>query len=338
MFDQAILSGATPAITAAEATDLLTDRWGLQNVFVSPLGSERDQNFKVDSDTGRYVLKIANQAERTGLTRLQSRAIQHVAAVDPSVPVQRIVPTRAGADDTFAHGSTVRLLTWMDGIPLHLTTSTTAQRASVAAGHARLVVALSGFTSEESSPDLQWDIRHTARLRDRLDTVPADLRAPVEAGLERFDRYAAPRLASMRRQYVHNDMQPHNVIVAERNTDKLAGILDFGDIVRTPVACDLGVAGAYHVLSGDHPLQTVGEYVAAFHAVRPLDDAELEAIPALIIARQVTTIVITSGRALTHPENAAYILRNRNIVRAGLMQLLPVSQAEAVGYLRSVCQ
>jgi Ser/Thr protein kinase RdoA (MazF antagonist) len=128
------------------------------------------------------------------------------------------------------------------------------------------------------------------------------------------------------------------VVVETEDTDRLSGLIDFGDMVRTPVACDVGVACAYHVLPADHPLRTVAEYVAAFHAVRPLTDAEIEVLPSLILARQITTIVISGRRALTHPGNAAYILRNRPLVAAGLAQLLPVSQDQAVEYLRSACR
>jgi len=337
-FDEKVLTGVTPAFTAAQVQELLREHWGLAARSVSPLDSERDQNFKVDGDAGRYVLKIANSAEAPALTNLQTRAIRHVAATDAEVPVQRIVPTRTGSDSAFADGSTIRLLTWLNGIPLHLTPGGSAQRQSVAAGHARLVRALREFTSDSPPPVLQWDVKHAAKLRDGLDAVPQDLRESVEAALERFVRHAAPKLAGMPHQYVHNDMQPHNVVVDAQNTDRLSGILDFGDMVCTPVACDLGVACAYHVLPGSHPLQTVADYVAAFDAVRPLSDVELETLPALIMARQITTIVITSRRALTHPENAPYILRNRPIIKSGLEQLLPMSQDQAVEYLRSICR
>jgi len=338
VFEQEVLTGVTPAFTDAQVFAVLREHWGVEASLVTPLGSERDQNFEVLGPAGRHVLKIANRAEAPALTRLQTRAIRHVAAADPGVPVQRIVATLAGADAASAQGSTIRLLTWLDGIPLHLTARTSAQRVSVAAGHARLVRALEGFVSDAESPTLQWDVRHAARLRDRLDAVSSDLRESVEAALERFVRYAAPQLAQMPHQFVHNDIQPHNVVVDARDTDRLSGILDFGDMVCTPVACDLGVACAYHVLPGPHPLSTVGDYVRAFHAVRPLGDAEFEALPALILARQATTIVITSGRALTHPQNAPYILRNRALVGSGLAQLLPVSHERAVDYLRSVCR
>ena len=337
MVDAAVLSAQVPAFGVAAARELLREHWALEPLSLVRLPSERDQNFRVDTAAGRYVLKIANRAEPAGVTRLQTAALRHVAACDPDVPVPRVMPTGAGAHEAFVDGSTVRLLTWMHGVPWHLAPASRAQRRSVATGHARLVLALGGFASDQRPAELQWDVQHAAKLRDQLDVVPAELRRAVEAALDCFEARAAPMLARLPRQFVHNDIQPHNVVVDAQDTDRMSGILDFGDFAYTPAVCDLGVAAAYQVLPGAHPLETVGEYVAAFHAARPLEACELEALPALILARQATTIVITSRRALTHADNAAYILRNQPATRSGLAQLLPLGYDDVVAYLRSVC-
>jgi hydroxylysine kinase len=338
MVEAAVLSSEVPAFSVEEALDLVRRHWALEPAAVSRLASERDQNFRVEAGSGRFVLKIANRAEPPGVTRLQTAALRHVAASDPTVPVPRVLPTRSGDHEAIAAGSTIRLLTWMDGLPWHLTPASRAQRQSVAAGHARLVLALADFVSDTPSADLQWDVQHAGRLRGQLGVVPPELRAGVAAALDCFEARAAPLLARLPRQFVHNDIQPHNVVVDQNDTDRMTGILDFGDLVQTPVACDLGVAAAYHVLPGGHPLQTAAEYIAAFHAVRPLSSDEFEALPALILARQATTIVITSRRALTHAANAAYILRNQPTTRAGLAQLLPLGYDAVVDYFRRACR
>lgn len=337
MSDAAVLTVAPPGLTDGQALAVLERHWGLRAVTLGRLASERDQNFRVEAASGRYILKIANAAEPASVTRVQTDLIGYVGRRDPTLPVPRVVPTRTGELLATEHGSSVRLLTWLEGIPWHLTPRTRRQRESIAAGHARLVQAMAGFATAAPAPVLPWDIQHAASLRGHLDAVRPGWRGAVADALERFDRHAAPLLARLRRQYVHNDLQPHNVVVSEADPDRLSGILDFGDMVLAPIACDLGVAGAYHVLPGAHPLETVGEYVRAFHAHCPLTQDELQALPALVMARQVTTIVISSWRAGTHPENAAYIVRNQPVAIAGLLQLLPLPHDAAVAYFRSLC-
>jgi hydroxylysine kinase len=338
LFEGSVLVEPTPTFGIEQTLHLLDRNWDLKVLSVSPLGSERDQNLMIDSDTGRFLLKIANCTESPAITRLQSGVLMHVATRDPSIPLQRVVPTRSGETEVHVNGSAVRLLTWLEGVPLYRTERSRRQRISVATGHAKLALAMGAYDSDTSPPAIQWDIQHTGSLWDALASVPRGLLEPVQTALELFDKHASSKLPALARQLVHNDIQPYNLVVAESCTDCLCGILDFGDMACAPIACDLGVASAYHVLPGDHPLQTVGEYIAAFHSVRSMSEDELAILPALIVARHATTIVITSLRAAAHPNNAQYILRNRPSAESGLSQMLSVAHAEAVDYLRSVCQ
>ena len=115
---------AASAVPEALAQRLAAEHYGLI-AAVHRLDSERDQNFRLRSLSGReYVLKIANPAEDRAVTNLQTEALLHLAAADPGLPVPRIFPARNGMtelDVTFDDGSTrvVRLLSYLAGTPMH---------------------------------------------------------------------------------------------------------------------------------------------------------------------------------------------------------------------------
>ena len=136
----------------------------------------------------------------------------------------------------------------------------------------------------------------------------------------------APHLAMCRWQVVHNDLNPHNVLVDAKNPDRIAGVLDFGDMVRTPLVCDLGVAASYQVEPAA-ALESLVGFTAAYHRVLPLTPLELSLVPDLTATRMLTTICITSWRAARYPENSAYILRNYPSARAGLLALAALTRA-----------
>ncbi|MEY3961045.1 MAG: hypothetical protein RIR14_1699 [Pseudomonadota bacterium] len=119
---------------------------------------------------------------------------------------------------------------------------------------------------------------------------------------------------------VHNDLNPHNVLVDEADPDRISGVLDFGDMVRTALVCDLGVAASYQV-DPAKPLESLVEFTAAYHRILPLTEQELRLVADLTMARMLTTISITSWRAAKYPDNAPYILRNFPLARAGLLAL-----------------
>ena len=331
-----LLTSPPPALRVAEVAALVARHWGLYGEF-APLTSERDLNFRLTGDAGRFVVKIANSAEPVEQTRFQNRALRHVAARDAGLPVPRVVAALDGADDVLLpSGHLMRVITWLDGTPLHMARGGAAQRQALAQGLARLTLALQGFDDPAADHLLLWDIKNAARLRPMLPLVPdADLRAICEGVLDRFDALA-PALAGLRWQVVHSDLNPHNVLVAPDDPDRLAGIIDFGDMVRTPVICDLAVACAYEI-DREGPLASLVEFAAAYHRLNPLTAAERDMLFDLTATRMVTTVAITGWRAAEYPQNRDYILRNYPSARAGLMALAAVPREDALAALATAC-
>jgi Ser/Thr protein kinase RdoA (MazF antagonist) len=81
----------------------------------------------------------------------------------------------------------------------------------------------------------------------------------------------------------------------------VAGILDFGDTVRSARVCDLAVALAYLVPDGPRPWPGVDAFTAGYESVVPLTDRERALVPMLIAARTIMRTVI--NRAL-NPDDA----------------------------------
>jgi hydroxylysine kinase len=332
------LNTAPPAVPMAAAIGILAREYGMAARGLTPLTSERDTNFKVETDKGLFVLKFANAGERPDVTRLQTAALLHLQAQAPNLPVPRVLPTLSGTMETEWNGSMVRVLSWLEGLPLHMAPHSTMQRQSIARGAAGMGKALSNFHFPGGEQDLQWDIQHALRLRADLHAVEPDGRPLVVEALERFETHAAPLMPKLRRQFVHGDLNPYNLLVNPQNPDEVTGILDFGDMVKTPLVTDLAIAAGYHAAKGDDVMQSLAEFIAAYHEILPLEAREIGILPELIMARFVTTLVITSWRAKAYPENSVYILRNAPAAWAGLRQVLSVPRDEAVSHFMKACR
>ncbi len=336
------LSAPPPAFTVAQAKVLAHDYFGLDG-DVSALTSERDANFRVRAKAGTFVLKIANPAEAPEVTNLQTMALLHVAKVDPGLKVQRVLPALSGRHEEILRDAEgrpmiLRLFTYLEGQPLHLAPRSAAQRRGIGADLARLGLALREFRHEAAGHELVWDIKHAARLWQYLPHIEgADRRALVERILKAFKDFVAPVLPDLRAQFVHNDLNPHNVLVEEGDPDRVAGILDFGDMVMTPLVNDLAIASAYQLSLEGNPLTEAGDLIGAYHTVNPLLPVEIELLYDLIGARMATTAAITSWRAARYPENRDYILRNAPRAWAGLEAFAALPRKQAQEYLRRIC-
>ncbi len=317
-----LLSHAPPAVSAEAAAGIAARVFGVSGALRA-LTSERDANFHIRLDSGEQaLLKITNAAEDRAVTEMQTAALAHLAAVAPDLPVQRVCATRDGAPwqvvALAGHEHIVRLLTYLDGTMLHAARPGPGLHRAIGAMLARLALGLRGFFHPAAGHVLQWDIKQAGRLHPMLEAVAEpDLRARLAAHLDRFDARIAPRLPHLRAQVVHNDFNPHNLVVDAAGT-RVTGIIDFGDMVHTPTVCDLAVACSYHLTDGAAPLARVAELVAGYAAVLPPEDEELDLLPDLIRLRHITTLAITAWRARRYPDNAAYILRNAAASRRGL--------------------
>jgi Ser/Thr protein kinase RdoA (MazF antagonist) len=263
-------------------------------------------------------LKLANPAEPATVTQFQTRALLHLETT--ALPVPRVMRTTAGATEVQTPHGILRLLTYLEGQPLHLAPKSMAQRASIGQAAAHLSLGLQGFSDPASRQDLQWDIRHAARLRPLLPDIAADLRLLCAQTLDIFEQTVLPHLPNCRWQVVHNDMNPHNLLTDPADPTRIAGILDFGDMVETPLICDMAVAASYQV-DPDAPLHSLQAFARAYHAILPLTPLEQTLFAHLTAARMLTTLAIASARAARYPDNAPYILRNVPSASAGLRAL-----------------
>ncbi|TEA78819.1 phosphotransferase [Allopusillimonas ginsengisoli] len=336
------LKTSPPDFSVGQAVALVQRHYGMQ-AQATQLTSERDQNFRMRTADGQlFVLKIANTAECHEVATFQTAALNHVAQVDPGLPVPRVIRTMDGQHNFLipvgSQQAVVRMLSYLEGEPLYKAPKSRQQRFNIGQLSARLSLALRDFQHRAASHEILWDIENASHLRQLLVHIPDENnRALAERFLRRFDANVMPVLPLLRTQVVHNDLNPHNLLVDPENRDRVAGILDFGDMVRTALINDVAITASYLLSTEGNPLAPVVDMLQGYQSVSRLEWTEISLLVDLIATRYVMNVAITGWRAARYPENKAYILRNNEAAWAGLRCLDACSLSDLQHYLRTEC-
>ena len=315
MDGQSVLEAPPPRFSAEEIATIATELFGLHGP-ARDLGSERDQTFLIDDGAGSGVLKISNLGEDPAVLDLETAAILHVACVDPGLPVAKPRPAAAGGEGLAAYRPVVQ---GADGT--HFVRLFERREGRVggpelddcavfdyAGTHARLNQALRGFFHPAAGRKLLWDLRNALELRTHTRAIADPARRKlVENVLDRFERRAAPRWPGLRAQVVHGDVSLDNVLLDER--DRIAGIVDFGDIGHTAQVADfaIGLASLLRGRSSADVFRVARIAIDGYSSRTPLELEELDVLADLVATRLAAIVTISAWRSQRYPDNAKYI-------------------------------
>jgi 4-aminobutyrate aminotransferase-like enzyme/Ser/Thr protein kinase RdoA (MazF antagonist) len=296
------LVGNAPRFTALEASRLAASVYGIDGAAF-PLPSERDRNFRI----GDYVLKIANPAETREFLELQNTVLDLLRGADTGLEWPQVVPARSGERIVEAGGHLIRLLTWIPGVCFAEVPHNPELLVSLGHALARMDLALAGFDHPAAHRVFHWDLRQAGLARAHLRLTPEARRPLVEPV---FDAWAKIDWRALPASVIHGDANDYNVL-ADPEGARVVSVLDFGDMVYSATVCNLAVAIAYAMLGRQDPIAAAARVVTAYREIRPLSDAELDALYPLAAARLAMSVCYCASQAAEAPDNEYLNISNR---------------------------
>ncbi len=294
----------TPRFDAVTAAQIADEVFGISGA-AHPLPSERDQNFALTTErTERYVLKFANSAEDYDVLNCQNAALEHVSKHSPQLAIPRLVRARNGANIAMARDGNggqflVRLMTWMSGETYrNATPHNEALLASLGTRLADLDAALRHFQHRAMHRSLHWDLKHLPLALKHLPLLLPRRRDIVQQLSRSW--FTIPWHA-LRTSVIHGDPNDDNVLVHD---GRVAGFLDFGDLVHSAVVCDLALATAYAMLDQPNAIAAAAHIARAYTKVYPLTEPEVEALYPLILSRLCMSVCYSAHNAIAKSGDA----------------------------------
>ncbi|MCA9986247.1 MAG: aminotransferase class III-fold pyridoxal phosphate-dependent enzyme [Anaerolineales bacterium] len=333
-----------PEISPAQAAEWAESQYGLTGRFTH-LPSERDQNFRIDTDNGeRYVFKIANAAESTAVVDFQTHILQELAARAPELAAPRVIQTKTG--EPYAWVTTpagvahiVRVLSFVPGEIVEPQPRSATQWRDLGRFLARLDLAMRGLFHPAARNEHPWDLTRASALIPHIEHIPeAAAREHVTAIMSHFRDVVEPQLATLRHQIIHADAHGRNCLALPENPDAICGILDFGDMVFAPLIFELAIAADLYGLPVDEAVASLGQMVAGYDEVLPLEEAEIDLLYDLVLTRMATTVTIVAWRRAARGDLAEIHASIEPAFWQSIADLRALGRAEVCRRLRQACR
>jgi 4-aminobutyrate aminotransferase-like enzyme/Ser/Thr protein kinase RdoA (MazF antagonist) len=233
----------------------------------------------------------------------------------------------------------VHALSFLPGRSMVEVPTTPALWRSLGKTIARLDLALRSFFHTHARRAHPWDLTRCPDLRPHTSHI-ADRRARrnIEAVLDRMATEMLPRLKTLHHQVIHGDANPDNVLVDPEVPDRIAGILDFGDMVYAPLIAEPAIAADLESVSSEQGLEDLRALVSGFDSVLPFEDGEIDLLYDLILARRaITAVIIAWRKAMTSNQNP-YLLEREQPTWNAIDYLLKMGRSAFSNRLRSACR
>lgn len=327
------LTAAFAAIDERRAALLVARTHGIVVRQIVRLATERDDTFRVRTEGGTVIAKFAHPLDTAATIDEQLRVLAALEREHPELPVPRVVLARDGArsalvDDDAGAPRLLRVLTHLNGEVLGAAPRPLSALHALGALHARLAAAIA-TVGDAADPPLEgaatpWNLLRIEQYGPHVERITdSTLRADAARVIDRARADVLPRASALPALLAHNDLHGDNVLVrAEPFT--VTGVLDFGDMTRTPRVADLAVAASYargRVGEAGEPWAAARTYVAGYEAEQPLTDEEHVLLPELVLLRLAQRGILNSAIAAANPAAAQYASRNLSAIARDLREL-----------------
>ena len=285
---------------------ILHQEFGVEALEIKKLVGYDNVNYLVRTSTSRYILKTYKWNQQLYDQLLaESEVLIHLSKTK-----QNIFPNPVNAID----GKLVKTVESSDGkIIIRLLSYLEGTFFSEAPHNKELFISFGRFLATMDkelldfknytiqSRQYEWDIQFVHLNKDFVRDIPnPENRKVVEYFLMQFEEIVRPFLPGLRKSIIHNDANDWNVLV---NNGSVSGIIDFGDIVYSPLINELAVCMTYAIMEKEDPVMWACYLIKGYHEVLSIKIEELELLYYLVAAQLCISVTNSAHSKKLDPGN-----------------------------------
>jgi len=273
------------------------------------LDGEFDLNFLAHSNDGKYVMKVMRIGCHADLINMQCAAIRLLEGKNLCTP--EIIPTNSGADFASINDEKGNLrLVWVIKAKSGICYSGVEPRSEdfindLGSKIGEIDNALKQFDHPYLDRDFKWNLMKSDWISDHLDLISDNKRKDIIISIIEEYQSILHEARKLPHFAIHNDLNDYNILVTSDDHDGVlvSGIIDFGDMVRSPHVCELAIACAYIVLDQANPIKIIANLVAAYHKKNQLKEKDLDLLFIFLKMRLAVSVINSTMMAKENPDD-----------------------------------
>tara|TARA_R110002096_G_scaffold416576_2_gene619396 strand:+ start:234758 stop:237841 length:3084 start_codon:yes stop_codon:yes gene_type:complete len=324
-----VFESKPPSYSPEELATIANEYFGITGT-IKTLVSERDQNARIVTNDGEYVLKIANSAEDREFLEFQNAVLNHIAEIDPTLAVPAVIKGRDNQEIFEHNDNNIRLITFLKGDIFGDAEKPLTLYEDLGRFMGRFSNAMQGFGHPKAhQPDFLWNMDAAPHCKNYIsDIIEDDVKELIQYFFDHYDKLVLPRLKKIRSSVIHSDANTYNLVV---RGDKISGLIDFGDMLFAKQVNELAITLGYAMMDVDDFYAVSRALITSYTSEFTLTEEELEVLFDLACMRLVMSVCISSNRVkkATTDEHREYLL----VTQAPAIRTLKKVREIGLGFL-----
>ena len=295
-----LFTSSPPKFSKKEIIIFIKNEYSIDGV-ISSCESDRDQNFLLTTNNGKYLFKIYNNHESLDTIIMQHSLIKFLIrnkfkyqTPKPFGNIREILK-----DDIVYYSS---MFHFIDGEQLSNKKLGFENYRKMGIFLGEFSKTVSMFKHKNLSRHFEWDTRQIKYQEHRLKYIDnKQNRMLVSSFIARYNKTIKEVKPELRYSFIHNDANNQNILIHPNG--KIKGIIDFGDVTYSYTMLEAAVCMSYIGRGHNDPIKVWESFIEGYLSKFQLKGEEIKLLPTMISARICLSIIMCSWRKKIFPEN-----------------------------------
>ena len=280
--------------------------FGILPLEIKKLNGYENENYLIKTEENRYIFKTYPATKNTiSLINAECGALLHLQNKKNSktpTPIPFLSGEYVKTIDLENEPKCCRMLSFLPGDFLGEIEPSKALMYSLGAFIAGVNQKIDGFHSDAiRARNYEWDLQNLPLNQKYISAIPEPKkRSLVAYFFQKFNLLVAPKIPELRKAYIHGDFNEWNVLV---EGDRALGLIDFGDMVYSPLINEVATALCYLSYDKDSFFDWTTPFLKAYHKVIPLKTKEVGLLYYLIATKLCISVCQSAKARVLQPEN-----------------------------------